>query len=92
MSIPITWPLGARQQLSLAGKKHVPHLVLLLADQGVLAVGAEPSVGSRFTSGTGEAIIAGRSAAHSGLPSSIHTADRHRAAPASLWTNERLAA
>jgi hypothetical protein len=36
-------------QLALAGEQHVPGLVLLPADQGVLAVGTEPPVGSRFT-------------------------------------------
>ena len=40
-------------QLALAGEEHVPRLVLLPADQGVLAVGAEPSVGSRLPSGAG---------------------------------------
>ena len=52
--------LAARReaQLSLAGKKHVPHLVLLPADQGVFAIGAEPSVCSGLASGAGEAFVA----------------------------------
>ena len=53
MSMPITRPLGSEPQLALAGEQHVPRLVLLPADQGVLAVGAEPSVGSRLPSGAG---------------------------------------
>jgi hypothetical protein len=36
--------------------------MLLAADQGVLAVGAEPSVGSGLASGAGEAVVAADSA------------------------------
>ena len=49
-------------QLALAGEQHVPGLVLLLADQGMLAVGAEPPVGSGLASGAGEAVVAAGSA------------------------------
>ena len=35
-----------KSQLALAGEQHVPRLVLLMADQDVLAIGAEPAVGS----------------------------------------------
>jgi hypothetical protein len=45
-------------QLSLAGEQHLPGLVLLPADQGMLAVGAEPAVGSGLSSGTGQSVIA----------------------------------
>jgi hypothetical protein len=38
-------------QLALARQQSLPGLVLLVADQGVLAVGAEPSVGSGLASG-----------------------------------------
>jgi hypothetical protein len=47
-----------KPQLALAGEQHVPRLVLLLADQGVLAVGAEPSVSSTLASGAGQAVVA----------------------------------
>ena len=40
-------------QLALAGEQDVPGLVLLQADQGVLAVGAEPAVGAGLASGAG---------------------------------------
>ena len=36
--------------------------MFLAADQGVLAVGAEPSVGSRFASGAGQVVVAAGSA------------------------------
>jgi hypothetical protein len=42
-------------QLALAGEEHLPDLVLLSAD--VLAVGAEPSVGSGRAAGTGEPLL-----------------------------------
>ena len=48
--------------LPLAGEQHVPGLMLLPADQGVLAVGAEPPVGSWFALGAGEAVVAAGSA------------------------------
>ena len=51
-------PARREPQLALAGKQHVPGLVLLPADQGVLAVGAEPPVGSTLASGAGEASVA----------------------------------
>jgi hypothetical protein len=44
-------------QLPLASQQHVPGLVLLPADQGVLAVGAALSVGSGLASGTGEVAL-----------------------------------
>ena len=51
-----------KPQLALAGEQHVPGLVLLPSDQGVLAVGAELSVGSGLASGAGEAFFAAGSA------------------------------
>jgi hypothetical protein len=45
-------------QLALAGEQHFPDLVLLAADQGVLSVGAESSVGSGLASGAGQAVVA----------------------------------
>jgi hypothetical protein len=51
-------PARREAQLALAGKQHVPSLVLLLADQGVLAVGAEPPVGAGLPSGAGDAVVA----------------------------------
>ena len=44
-------------QLALAGEQNIPNLVLLSADQGMLAVRAEPSVSSWFASGTGEVVL-----------------------------------
>ena len=41
MHINADVPARREPQLALAGEQHVPGLVLLLADQGVLAVGAE---------------------------------------------------
>ena len=55
-------PARREPELALAGEQHVPRLMLLLADQGVLAVGAELSVGSWLTSGAGQAVIAAGSA------------------------------
>ena len=49
-------------QLALAGEQHVPGLVLLAADQGVLAVRAKPPVGSGLTSGAGQDVVATGSA------------------------------
>jgi hypothetical protein len=49
-------------QLALAGEQDVPALMLLPADQGVLAVGAEPSVGSGVASGAGQVVFAAGSA------------------------------
>jgi hypothetical protein len=51
-------PAWCEPQLALAGKQHVPGLVLLMADQGVFAVGTEPSVGSGLASGAGQSVIA----------------------------------
>jgi hypothetical protein len=45
-------------ELPLAGEQQVPGLVFLAADQGVLAVRAEPPVGSGLASGTGQAVVA----------------------------------
>jgi hypothetical protein len=50
-------PARREPQLPLAGEQHVPRLVLLLADQGVLPVGAAVSVGSRFASRAGQAFV-----------------------------------
>jgi hypothetical protein len=51
-----------KPQLTLAGKQHLPSFMLLPADQGVLAVGAGPPVGSRFASGAGQVVVAAGSA------------------------------
>ena len=45
-------------QLALACKQDIPGLMLLVSDQGVLAVGAEPAVGSWLASGTGQIVVA----------------------------------
>jgi hypothetical protein len=45
-------------QLPLAGEQDVPGLMLLAVDQGVLAIGAEPSVSSWFATGAGKAVVA----------------------------------
>jgi hypothetical protein len=55
-------PARCEPQLTLAGEQHFPGLVLLPADQGVLAVGTELSVGSDTASGAGEVIVAAGSA------------------------------
>jgi hypothetical protein len=55
--MPITWPLG-QPQLTLAGEQHVPGLMLLAADQRVLAVGTESSVGSGLALGAVQSGIA----------------------------------
>ena len=44
-------------QLASTGEQHVPGLMFLLADQGVLAVGAEPPVASGLASRAGEAFV-----------------------------------
>ena len=49
-------------QLALAGEQDIPGFVLLPADQSVLKVGAEPSVGSGLTSGAGQVVVAEGSA------------------------------
>ena len=49
-------------ELSLAGEQHLPGFMLMQADQSVLAVGAEPSVGSRLAAGAGQAGVAAGSA------------------------------
>jgi hypothetical protein len=49
-------------QLALAGEQHVPGLVLLRADQGVLEVGAEAPVGSKLASGAGKTVVSAGSA------------------------------
>ena len=43
-------------QLALAGEQDLPSLMLLRADQGVLAVRAEPSVGPRLALGARETV------------------------------------
>ena len=50
-------PSRRQPHLALAGEQHVPGLVLLLADQGMLAVGAERPVGSGLASGAGQAFL-----------------------------------
>jgi hypothetical protein len=44
-------------QLALAGEQHVPRLMFLAADQGVLAIGAEAPVSSGLASGTGQVVF-----------------------------------
>jgi hypothetical protein len=46
-------PTRREPQLSLAREQDIPGLMLLLADQGVLAVGTELSVDSDTASGAG---------------------------------------
>ena len=50
-------PARREPQLSVAAEQHVPGLMLLLADQGVLAVGAEPPVGAALAPGAGQAAL-----------------------------------
>jgi hypothetical protein len=45
-------------QLPLACEQHVPGLMLLLADQSMVTVGAALSVGSGLASGAGQAAVA----------------------------------
>jgi hypothetical protein len=51
--------MAARRQpqLPLAGDQHVPGFMFLAADQGVLAIGAEPSVSSWFASRAAQAVV-----------------------------------
>ena len=49
-------------ELHLGGEQHVPGLMLLAADQGVLAIGAEPPVGAGLATGAGQAVVGARSA------------------------------
>jgi hypothetical protein len=51
-------PARREPKLALAGEQHVPGLVFLPADQGMLPIGTEPSVGSGLASGAGEAVVA----------------------------------
>ena len=44
-------------QLALARDQHVPGFMLLATDHGVLAVRAEPTFGSGFSSGTGQVVV-----------------------------------
>ena len=55
-------PARREPQLALARQQHVPGLALLVADQGVLAVGAEPSFGAGVAAGAGQAVVAAGSA------------------------------
>ena len=55
-------PARGEPQLALACEQHLPGFMLLAADQGVLAVGAEPAVASSLALGAGEAVIAAGSA------------------------------
>jgi hypothetical protein len=41
-------------QLTRAAEQHIPGLVLLAADQGVLVIGTESSVGSGLATGAGQ--------------------------------------
>jgi hypothetical protein len=47
-----------QSQLSLASQQQVPNLMLLLAGQGVLAVGTESPVEPNLATGAGQAIVA----------------------------------
>jgi hypothetical protein len=49
-------------QLALAGQQHFQGLVLVAADQGVLAVGADPSVGAGLAPGAEQPVVAAGSA------------------------------
>ncbi len=51
-------PARRQPELTLAGEQHLPGLMLLAADQGMLVVGAETSVGSGLASGAGQAVVA----------------------------------
>jgi hypothetical protein len=51
-----------KTQLALAGYQHLPRLVLLPADQGVLAVGTQLLLGSGRASGAGQVVVSTRSA------------------------------
>ena len=51
-------PARGEPQLALARQQNIPGFMLMPADQSVLAVGAEPSVGSVLTSGAGQSVIA----------------------------------
>jgi hypothetical protein len=62
MSIPVTWPLGASRSWPWQASSTSQGLVLLAADQGVLAVGAEAAVSSGLASGAGEVVVAAGSA------------------------------
>jgi hypothetical protein len=55
-------PARREPQVALAGEQDLPCLVLLMANQGMLSIGAEPAVGSRLASGAGQAVISARSA------------------------------
>ena len=51
-------PARREPQLPLAHHQHVPRLMLLLADQGVLAVGTQLPIRSAPASGAGQAVVA----------------------------------
>ena len=55
-------PARCQPDLPLAGEQHVPRLMLLSADQGVLAVGAEWTAGSEVAPGAGQAVVPAGSA------------------------------
>ena len=59
---PDHMPAWRQPQLALAGEQHVPRLVLLPADQGVLVVGAAVSVDPWLASGAGQVVVAAGSA------------------------------
>jgi hypothetical protein len=55
-------PTRREAQLALAGYQLLPSLMLLPGDQDVLAVGAEPPVGSGRASGAGQVVVTAGSA------------------------------
>jgi hypothetical protein len=55
---PDHMPARGQPQLALAGEQHFPSFMLLSTDQGVLAIGAEPSVSCWFASRAGQAVVA----------------------------------
>ena len=63
-------PARREPQLALAREQHVPRLVLLQADQGMLAIGAALSVRSCRAVGAGQAVVAAGSAVF-GPPASL---------------------
>jgi hypothetical protein len=70
-------PARRDSQLARAGEQNVAGFVPLPADQGVLAVGAEPPVGSGLASGTRQAVVAAGSAVL-GLSAQLDSSGRGR--------------
>jgi hypothetical protein len=58
MSMPITWPLGASRSWPWQTSNTFHASCSWRLIQGVLAVGAELSVGSGFASGAGQVVVA----------------------------------